>query len=113
MIGLEKTKAKAAEISQSAHALSLEDMHRLYDHCMDPSQSDTDKLRGLIRYVGSSPFSHLLDISERDNSQVAYLMAFLMLLRVEEAVNLEFEGIDAIPSEGRCHMLRCLLQKLT
>ncbi|KIM71546.1 hypothetical protein PILCRDRAFT_16976 [Piloderma croceum F 1598] len=76
MIGLKKTKAKAGEVSQSARALSLEDMHRLYDHCMDPSQSDA-----------------------RDNSQVAYLMAFLMLLRVEEAVNLEFEGIDAIPGE--------------
>jgi hypothetical protein len=47
-----------------------------------------------------------LYISERDNSQVAYLMAFLMLLHVEEAMNLEFEGIDAIPGEGRCHVLR-------
>jgi len=37
MIGLKKTKAKASEVSQSARALFLEDMHRLYDHCMVPA----------------------------------------------------------------------------
>ncbi|KAJ7804170.1 hypothetical protein B0H14DRAFT_3486571 [Mycena olivaceomarginata] len=32
MVGLEKTKAKSGEVSSSARALSLDDMHRLYDH---------------------------------------------------------------------------------
>jgi hypothetical protein len=57
MIGLEKMKAKAGEVSQSARALSLDDMHRLFDHCMNPSQSDADKRRGIIRYVSLCRFS--------------------------------------------------------
>lgn len=62
MIGLEKVKAKAGEVSQSARALSLDDMHRLYDHCMGPGQSDADRRRGIIRYVSlnySPNFTHL------------------------------------------------------
>jgi hypothetical protein len=51
MIGLEKTKAKAGEVSQSARALSLEDMHRLYDACFDPKLTDAQKRWGAIRYV--------------------------------------------------------------
>jgi hypothetical protein len=43
MIGLEKMKAKAGKVSQSACTLSLDDMHRLFDHCMNPGQSDADK----------------------------------------------------------------------
>jgi hypothetical protein len=101
MIGLEKTKAKAGEVSQSARALSLDDMHRLYDHCMDPNQSDAEKRHGLIRYVCLG-LSDYLFASIINNPQAAYLMAFLMLLRVEETVNLEFEGIDAIPGESMC-----------
>ena len=34
MIGLEKIKVKA-ELSSSARALPLDDMHHLYDHCSD------------------------------------------------------------------------------
>ena len=51
MIGLEKTKAKMGEVSQSARALSLEDMHRLYDACFDPKLTDGQKRWGAIRYV--------------------------------------------------------------
>jgi hypothetical protein len=43
MIGLEKIKAKAGEVSQSARALSVDDMHWLYDHCMNPGQSNAEK----------------------------------------------------------------------
>ena len=54
MIGLEKTKAKAGEVSQSARALSLEDMHRLYKICFDPNATDAQKRWGAIRYVSPS-----------------------------------------------------------
>ena len=53
MIGLEKTKAKAGEVSQSARALSLEDMHRLHDLCLNPDASIADQRAGIIRYVCS------------------------------------------------------------
>jgi hypothetical protein len=58
MIGLEKTKAKAGEVSQSARALSLEDMHRLYKICFDPSATDVQKRWGAIRYVSTSESYH-------------------------------------------------------
>jgi hypothetical protein len=51
MIGLEKTKVKTGEVSQSARALSLEDMHRLHDACFDPKLMDGQKRWGAIRYV--------------------------------------------------------------
>ena len=38
MIGLEKMKARSGEVSQSACALMREDMHQLYDYCMDSTQ---------------------------------------------------------------------------
>jgi hypothetical protein len=53
MIGLEKTKAKAGEVSQSARALSLEDMHRLYKICFDPNATDAQKRWGAIRFVST------------------------------------------------------------
>ncbi|KAJ7123824.1 hypothetical protein C8R43DRAFT_899359 [Mycena crocata] len=80
MIGLEKTKAKAGEVSQSARALSLEDMHRLHDLCLDPKLSVAEQRAGIIRYT-------------------AYLLAWLMLLRIEEVVRLEFKSVDVIPGE--------------
>jgi hypothetical protein len=103
MIGLEKTKAKAGEVSQSARALSLDDMHRLYDHCMDPNQSEADQRRGIIRYVSlyCLTVQHLSFLFlTRAIMQTAYLMAFLMLLRIEETIKLEFESIDIIPGES-------------
>ncbi|KIJ23909.1 hypothetical protein M422DRAFT_104239, partial [Sphaerobolus stellatus SS14] len=40
MLDLEKTKAAAGEISQSAHALTLEDMQNLHKHCLErPDQT--------------------------------------------------------------------------
>jgi hypothetical protein len=51
MVGLEKTKAKSGEVSSSARALSLDDMHRLYDHCLNPSISLAEKRAGIVRYV--------------------------------------------------------------
>jgi hypothetical protein len=51
MVGLEKMKAKAGEISQSARALSSDDMHRLYNLCMKPDASSAEKRWGIVRYV--------------------------------------------------------------
>ncbi|KAJ7199400.1 hypothetical protein GGX14DRAFT_373104, partial [Mycena pura] len=82
MIGLEKTKAKAGEVSQSARALSLDDIHRLHDHCLNPSLTTTQRRAGVIRYV-------------------AYLLAWLMMLRIDEVVNLKFENIDHVPGERK------------
>jgi len=33
--------------------------------------------------------------------QFAYLLAFLMILRIEEAISLQFESIDIIPGEHK------------
>ncbi|THH15771.1 hypothetical protein EUX98_g9413 [Antrodiella citrinella] len=78
MIGLEKTMASAGKISQSVRALTLEDMHRLYDHCFRAGQSDLEARRSVMRYC-------------------AYCLAFLMMLRVNEVVNITFEGVENIP----------------
>ncbi|KAJ6475876.1 hypothetical protein DFH09DRAFT_1109083 [Mycena vulgaris] len=51
MVGLEKTKAKSGEVSSSARALALEDIHRLYDHCMNPDLSIPQRRLGIVRYV--------------------------------------------------------------
>ncbi|KAJ7020086.1 hypothetical protein C8F04DRAFT_974775, partial [Mycena alexandri] len=80
MIGLEKTKAKAGEVSQSARALSLQDMHRLHDLCLDPKASIAEQRAGIIRYT-------------------AYLLAWLMMLRIEEVVRPQFSSVDMIPGE--------------
>ncbi|KAJ7824406.1 hypothetical protein B0H14DRAFT_2597296 [Mycena olivaceomarginata] len=50
MTGLEKTKAKAGEVSTSARALSLQDMHNLYDHCFKPNASPAQMRWGIVRY---------------------------------------------------------------
>ncbi|KAI5827769.1 hypothetical protein K523DRAFT_374110 [Schizophyllum commune Tattone D] len=56
MVGLEKTKAAAGEISQSARALTLQDMHRLFDLCVArTSRASIDVQRqGIVRYVSMS-----------------------------------------------------------
>ncbi|KAF7967243.1 hypothetical protein HWV62_35061 [Athelia sp. TMB] len=51
MVGLEKTKAKAGEVSASARALSDEDMRRLHDLCFNPNQTAAEKRKGVVRYV--------------------------------------------------------------
>ncbi|KAJ7137296.1 hypothetical protein C8R46DRAFT_817303, partial [Mycena filopes] len=82
MVGLEKTKAKSGEVSSSARALALEDIHRLYDYCMRADLTLAERRGGIIRFV-------------------AYLLAWLMLLRIDEVVKLRFENIDKIPGERR------------
>lgn len=61
MTGLEKTKADAGEISHSARASGLEDMHRLFHITVGNSKlSFADRRAGTIRYVRfaySIPFS--------------------------------------------------------
>jgi hypothetical protein len=57
MMGLEKTKAKAGEISSSARALSLQDMHRLYDQCFKASATVEEVRWGIVRYVSCCPFN--------------------------------------------------------
>ncbi|KAJ7668902.1 hypothetical protein B0H17DRAFT_1142367 [Mycena rosella] len=54
MTGLEKTKAKAGEVSNSVQALSLSDMHNLYDHCFRPNATPAQIRWGIVRYVGLS-----------------------------------------------------------
>ncbi|KAJ7227754.1 hypothetical protein C8J57DRAFT_1252275 [Mycena rebaudengoi] len=73
MVGLEKTKAKSGEVSSSARALSLDDIHSLHDWCMKPGISLTQRRSGIIRY--------------------------LMLLRIDEIIKLQFENIDKIVGE--------------
>lgn len=51
MIGLEKMKARSGEVSQSARALLREDMHRLYDYCMDSTHTPEERRWGVVRYV--------------------------------------------------------------
>ena len=67
MIGLEKTKAKNGDISQSARALTLHDMHRLYDLCHRPDQTLAEKRWGIIRWVRAvriePPFCLVLTLS--------------------------------------------------
>ncbi|KAF7318186.1 hypothetical protein HMN09_00326800 [Mycena chlorophos] len=101
MMGLEKTKAKAGEISHSARALRLEDMHRLYDECImkranslagaktsrERTNATQEYRAGVVRYA-------------------AYLIAWLMLLRVDEVVSLEFENIEHIPGERKYFEVR-------
>jgi hypothetical protein len=61
MVGLEKMKAKAGEVSQSARALTLDDMHRLYDECTSSKDKSLYERRwGIIRFVG---VSHLFKLN--------------------------------------------------
>ncbi|KAF8548425.1 hypothetical protein OG21DRAFT_1365901, partial [Imleria badia] len=69
MIGLEKMKARSGEVSQSARALMLEDVYRLYDHCVGQDMSSkAEKRRGIVRYT-------------------VYLFAWIMILRIDEALS--------------------------
>ena len=52
MIGLEKIKARSGEVFQSAHALMLEDIYHLYDHCVSQDMSGkAEKHQGILHYV--------------------------------------------------------------
>ncbi|THH30981.1 hypothetical protein EUX98_g3220 [Antrodiella citrinella] len=80
MIGLEKTKARMGEVSKSARALSLDDMLRLYDHCFRDNQTHAERRWGVMRYA-------------------VYLVAFLMVLRMDEALKIAHEGVENIPGD--------------
>jgi len=66
MIGLEKTKARMGEVSQSARALSLEDMHRLYDACLIQSslmaKSDGGPYNMLVFFCVIIHWSHRMNV---------------------------------------------------
>lgn len=51
MVGLEKTKARMGETSQSARALSLTDMHLLYSHCVESLDGPAIIRQGIVRHV--------------------------------------------------------------
>jgi len=52
MIGLENMKARSGEVSQSAHALMLEDIYCLYHHCVGQDKSSkAEKCRTIVCYV--------------------------------------------------------------
>ncbi|KAE9383034.1 hypothetical protein BT96DRAFT_1041444 [Gymnopus androsaceus JB14] len=90
MTGLEKQKAKDGDVSQSARALTVDDMHRLYDHLIaHPNLDAAARRSGIIRYA-------------------AYLFAWLLMLRIDEALSLRFESIDKIPGERRFVDVRLL-----
>ncbi|THH15723.1 hypothetical protein EUX98_g9419 [Antrodiella citrinella] len=80
MVGLEKTKARMGEVSKSARALSLDDMLRLYDHCLRSNQTHAERRWGIMRYA-------------------VYLVAFLMVLRMDEALKITHEGVENIPGD--------------
>ncbi|KAF8477798.1 hypothetical protein DFH94DRAFT_604144, partial [Russula ochroleuca] len=88
MVGLEKIKARSGEISQSARALTLDNMHCLYDYCMRSTAPPKEQRWGIVRYA-------------------AYLFAWLMVLHCEEVLKLTFESIDMIP--GECEYFECRL----
>ncbi|KAL1671333.1 hypothetical protein EV122DRAFT_226741, partial [Schizophyllum commune] len=97
MVGLEKTKAAAGEISNSARALTLQDMHRLFDLCVARTARASATIdvqrQGIVRYT-------------------AYLLAWLLVLRIDEAMSLTFESIDKIPGERKSlALLPCIRTK--
>ncbi|KIJ11626.1 hypothetical protein PAXINDRAFT_15535 [Paxillus involutus ATCC 200175] len=51
MLDLEKMKAKSGEVSQSAHALMLDDIYRLYHHCVGGDMPEAERHWGIVRYV--------------------------------------------------------------
>lgn len=53
MVGLEKTKVRAGDVSRSARALSHDDMRRLYRHCLRSAQSANERRWGVMRFVSS------------------------------------------------------------
>lgn len=101
MMGLEKMKAKQGLVSNSARAISLDDMHRFYDHCLEPSQTAPDMRWGVMRYVRSNiTFVAAVNVSMFFSFQGLYLLAWLMAVRSDEAMqNFTFESIEVIPGE--------------
>ncbi|KAF8837494.1 hypothetical protein BDN67DRAFT_1013820 [Paxillus ammoniavirescens] len=82
MLGLEKMKAKSGEVSQSARARMLDNIYQLHHHCIGRDMPEAERRWGIVRYT-------------------MYLFAWMMVLRIDEALSLAFENIDAIPRERR------------
>src|SRR5882724_12650233 len=86
MIGLEKTKAAAGEVSQSACALTLEDMHKLYVLCLETlGLSFGEYCWGVVRYMSSFTLNTISEYSVQ-HLKMIFLLAWLLLLRIEEAI---------------------------
>ncbi|KLO10084.1 hypothetical protein SCHPADRAFT_943121 [Schizopora paradoxa] len=69
--GLERMKARDGETPQSTRAINFDDMQRLYKRCVVD-------LKG----------------NERREGITVYLFAFLLMLRIDEVINLDFECIE-------------------
>ncbi|TCD60123.1 hypothetical protein EIP91_010697 [Steccherinum ochraceum] len=87
MVGLEKTKRAQGEQSRSMCALRVDDMHRLRDHCFRTNQSHAERRWGIMRYS-------------------VYLIAFLMVLRMDEALRITFENSDNIMRDTQYSTIR-------
>ena len=94
MVGLQKYKAKLGEDSKSVKAITRDDMEALYQAIVaDPRLTVAQMRQGVVRYV--SPFDIFTCSGQAElQLQCAYLIAFLMMLRIEEVVALRFENID-------------------
>ena len=79
-----------------------------------PNLIQADQQAGIIRYVWSA-FLFCFDYFYWSVSfwilQTIYLLAWLLLLRIEEAINLKFESINLHPSEHMCHI--CCIFRFT
>lgn len=98
MLGLEKTKAKAGEISQSAWALTLEDMHNLYWVCVEMPTDLVEQRQGVIRYVSLQLCVSILIccLGAYTACQGVYLFAWLMMLHIDKVLKLDFESINVL-----------------
>lgn len=98
MVGLEKTKAKQGEVSRSMHALTLDDIYLLHKHCFREDQSHAERHWGIMHFVHEIVLFllHVILIV----GQSVYLLAFLMVLRMDEALKITFEGTDNIPDNS-------------
>ncbi|KAJ7695312.1 hypothetical protein B0H14DRAFT_2650610 [Mycena olivaceomarginata] len=73
---------KVRQSGDLIHPQIHDDIQRLHNHCLDSSLTPAQKRAGIVRYV-------------------AYLLAWLMMLRIDEVVHLTFENIDKIVGERR------------
>jgi len=109
MIGLEKTKAAAGEVSQSACTLTLDDMQKLYVLCLETLELSIGEYHwGVVRYMSSFTLNTISQHSVQ-HLKTNFLFAWLLLFRIEEAVCLEFESIDFHPGEHMFHFTFCCI----
>ena len=102
MVGLEKIKRKAGDVSNSVRGLTHDDILALAGHCMRANQSDAERRWGVMRFVSLFSVSHrslcITDLS----AQSVYLLAFLMVLRMDEALKITFENVENVPWDSKC-----------